>query len=79
MHGRQDCRLHLALGRQERCPDSACAFWEEGGAVVEPGCAFERVRVDIESRPELEAARDEEDRRRVRAALNQVLPPGLHE
>ncbi len=31
------CALHLALGEREACPGAACAFWEDGGAVVEPG------------------------------------------
>jgi len=84
------CALHLAAGRREECPEHACAFWEEGGAVVEAGCAFDRVRLEFDARPDvakwlltirtdLENARSAADTMRVRAALNEILPPGLHE
>jgi hypothetical protein len=84
------CALHLALGEREACPGTACAFWDEGGAVVESGCAFDRVRLEFHARPDLarwllgvrrslEDARSEEDVTRARNAINCVLPPGLHE
>lgn len=84
------CALHLATGRQEECPGPACALWENGGAVVEPGCVFERVRLELDARPDvarwlvgirqgLENARTAEETRRIRSDLNEILPPGLHE
>lgn len=33
------------------CPEERCPFWESGGAIVEGGCAFERV--DLPDDPEL--------------------------
>jgi hypothetical protein len=90
MNGQPICALHLATGNQEACPGTACAFWEDGGAVVEPGCAFERVRLELDGRPDvarwllklrydLENARSADEMRRIRSSLNEVLPPGLHE
>jgi hypothetical protein len=84
------CALHLATGNSEECPGPACAFWEEGGAVVQSGCALERVRLEFDARPDvarwllklrydLENARSAEEMRRIRSSLNEVLPPGLHE
>jgi hypothetical protein len=90
MNGAQLCALELATGKREECPRSACAFWEEGGAVVESGCALDRVRVEFDARPDvaryllelrhnLESARFAEDLTRARNSVNEVLPPGLHE
>jgi hypothetical protein len=84
------CALHLATGTRDECPAEACAFWEDGGAVVESGCIFERVRLEFEARPDLarwllqlrydlENARSLNERRRIGSRLNAVLPPGLHE
>ena len=41
------CALREAVGLVERCPGGACPFWEEGGAVIEPGCAIERLAVNL--------------------------------
>jgi hypothetical protein len=90
MNTRPLCALHLATGRKEECPGSACAFWEEGGAVVESGCVFDRVRLEFDARPDvarwllalrhdLENAQSAEERRQIRSGVNQLLPPGLHE
>lgn len=46
------CALQGAVDRVERCPGAACPFWEEGGAVVEAGCAIERLAVNL-SNPQL--------------------------
>lgn len=46
------CALEGAAGRVERCPGAACPFWEEGGAVIEAGCAIERLAVNL-SNPQL--------------------------
>jgi hypothetical protein len=83
------CALHLALGEREACPGPACPFWEDGGALVEPGCAFERVRLEFHARPSvarwmlsvrhsLEGALSAQEEARASSALNGVLPPGLH-
>ncbi len=45
------CRLERIRGRVEACPEERCPFWESGGAIVEGGCAFERV--DLPDNPEL--------------------------
>ena len=47
------CALQDAAGRVEACPRGGCPFWEEGGAVVEGGCAIERLSFDLARRPEL--------------------------
>jgi hypothetical protein len=62
------CALRLATGFVEFCPQQRCAFWEEGGAVVEGGCVIERLGLDVrrpdvagylvEVRERLEQARD---------------------
>jgi hypothetical protein len=41
------CLLHRALDGHERCPGSACPFFE-GGA-----CRLEELRVDIDTNPQL--------------------------
>jgi hypothetical protein len=41
------CTLRLATGVVEFCPQQRCAFWEEGGAVVEGGCVIERLGPDV--------------------------------
>ena len=43
----KQCSLREAVGEREVCPGSSCAFWEGGGAVVEPGCAIERLGVPL--------------------------------
>lgn len=62
------CTLRLATGVVEFCPQQRCAFWEEGGAVVEGGCVIERLGLDVRrpdvagyllaARERLEQARD---------------------
>jgi hypothetical protein len=47
------CRLEQAVGRGHACPESGCAFWEPGGAVLAGRCAFEQV--DLAGRPEIAA------------------------
>jgi hypothetical protein len=37
------CRLEAIAGRERRCPQEACSFWEPGGAVLEGRCMFERA------------------------------------
>lgn len=47
------CALQYVEGRTEACRESACAFWEEGGAVAPAGCLIQRLGIDLEARPEL--------------------------
>ena len=73
------CSLSVAVGNNEECPHGWCAFWEHGGAVVEPGCAIERMGIPMDDpqlarhlldlRHELERLRDVEA---ARAALEQL-------
>jgi hypothetical protein len=73
------CSLSAATGDEEECPHGWCAFWERGGAVVEPGCAIERMGIPtddpqlarylLDLRRELERLRDVEA---ARAALEQL-------
>lgn len=47
------CRLKLALGEHEPCPDGRCAFWEPG---VDGGrCGLERFGVKVSDDPALAA------------------------
>lgn len=47
------CRFQEALGISEVCPEEACPFWEQGGAVVPGRCAFDRL--DLSHRTDLAA------------------------
>ena len=49
----KQCSLREAVGEREACPGAACAFWEAGGALLEPGCAIERLGVPVTLQPEL--------------------------
>jgi hypothetical protein len=81
------CELHAAVGNVEECPHGWCAFWEGGGAVVEPGCAIKRIAIDLTNvdlayhlldlRHALEQARSLEEARASRQVFGQVRPPGL--
>jgi hypothetical protein len=44
----KQCSLRESVGEREPCPGADCAFWEEGGAVLEMGCAIERLGVPVE-------------------------------
>ena len=84
---RHPCRIKLAIGEADECPQGACAFWEHGGAVIESGCALERLQIDVrrpdlaaylvELRSALEAARDAREREAARAAFAELVPPEL--
>ena len=72
-------------GRRARaCPGPACAFWEEGGALLEPGCAIERLGILVqrqrdlaehllELRLALEEARTEAERGDAHRRFSQLL------
>ncbi|HYK06458.1 MAG TPA: hypothetical protein VEW11_01700 [Gaiellaceae bacterium] len=49
----KQCSLREAVGERELCPGEACIFWEAGGAVVEPGCAIERLGVPVKEQRDL--------------------------
>ena len=59
----------------ELCSQQRCAFWEEGGAVVEGGCVIERLGPDVrnpdvagylvEVRERLDQARDRSEAERA--------------
>jgi hypothetical protein len=77
------CSLSVVAGNDELCPHGWCAFWEHGGAVVDPGCAIERlVRIDdpqlarylLDLRRELESVRDAEASRRAAQQLAELSP-----
>ena len=81
------CELHTVIGHVEECPRGWCAFWENGGAVVEPGCAIARMGVDLRNvdlayylldlRRALEEVRSAEDAQAAGRTFGQVRPPGL--
>jgi hypothetical protein len=81
------CHLSAAIGNVEECPRGWCAFWEGGGAVVEPGCAISRLGIDLKNldlayhlldlRRALEDTRSAEDAQAARHAFGQIRPPGL--
>jgi hypothetical protein len=83
------CSLSVTVGNDEECPRGWCAFWEKGGAVVEPGCAIERLGIDLRSpnlagylleiRRELENARDAEAARDAHGRLALLAPPDISE
>ena len=47
------CGLRAGIEEHELCPGPECPFWEEGGAILESGCAIERLGVPIARQPEL--------------------------
>ncbi len=81
------CRIRQALGEIEQCPESACPFWEEGGALLDAGCALERQGIDLDRpdlaayldglRRELELARDASERQAARRVFAELVPPEL--
>jgi hypothetical protein len=81
------CSLRAAIGNDEECPRGWCAFWEHGGAVAEPGCAIERMGVDLTNvdlayylndlRRVLDDSRSEADAKAARRDLAQLAPPDL--
>ncbi len=85
---RELCHLYLAAGRIEECPKSGCSLWESGTAVVEPGCALERLGLprELERNPPLahwllkiRARLDEPREREEQGRLLMPLPPGLRD
>lgn len=81
------CSLALAVGNDEECPRGWCAFWESGGAVADPGCAIERMGIDLHDprlarylldlRRELESVRDAEAARAALYRLAELAPADL--
>jgi hypothetical protein len=82
------CHLDFGAGRIAECPRDSCSFWETGTAVLEPGCAIERLGLplELERNPALahwllkmRASLDDRHQRDERQRLLVPLPPGLHE
>jgi len=81
------CRIKLAVGEVEACPQGACPFWETGGAVLEAGCGLERLQLDldrpdlagylVELRRTLECARNASEQNEARRAFAGFVPPEL--
>lgn len=78
------CTLRGAVGEREVCPGPTCAFWEQGGAVLEPGCQIERLGIPVahhsdlarhllELRLRVEEARDEAARRAAQRRFSELL------
>ncbi len=72
-----------ATGVRELCPGADCVFWEDGGSIVEAGCAIERLGVPIEQpgiaqhllelRLAAAEARDESERRDAYRRFSELL------
>jgi len=84
------CALQYAAGRVEACPGPVCPFWEEGGAVVEAGCAVQRLGLRLEGNTDLVAwllrirtalreAEAPEEREEALHLFHRLLPPGLRD
>ena len=81
------CALAQAIGNVEECPRSWCAFWEQGGAVAEAGCAIERLGLDLGNRDlahylldlrrTLDGTRSKEEAETALRQLEQLVPPDL--
>jgi hypothetical protein len=81
------CSLSVAVGNDAECPGAWCAFWEKGGAVVEAGCAIERLGIDVrdpalagyllEVRRDLEEARDAEAAKEAHDLIAVIVPPDI--
>ena len=81
------CSLSVVAGDDEVCPRGWCAFWEHGGAVIEGGCAIDRlgVRIDdpqlarhlLELRRGLERVRDAQAGAAAGKQLGALAPPDV--
>lgn len=81
------CRITLTLEHVEACPEGACPFWEQGGAVIPAQCGLERLSLELdrpdiarhflELRQTLERTRDERERHEAQRAFAAVAPPEL--
>jgi hypothetical protein len=81
------CALSERIGNDEECPRAWCAFWEHGGAVIQPGCAIEHMGLDLSNidlahylldlRRALDGARNEAESRIARERLAELVPPDL--
>jgi hypothetical protein len=85
---RELCHLYSAEGRSEECLESGCSFWEPGTAVLEPGCALERLGLprELERNPQLvhwllkvRTRLDERHEREEQRQFLMPLPPGLRD
>jgi hypothetical protein len=51
----ETCKLDRVLGEIRACPREVCGLWEDGGRVLEGGCAVARLGLDLTGRPDLAA------------------------
>ena len=49
----ETCKLDHALGETRACPRETCGLWEDGGRVLEAGCAITRLGLDLSGRQDL--------------------------
>ena len=87
MTGPRLCTLHLSVGREEACPGAACLYWDDSGPGFAPGCAIERLPLELrrpdlaeyllDLRATLEDARSCVERDAPEAAVAQLVPPDL--
>ena len=47
------CSLRHAVSESELCPGASCAFWEEGGSIVDAGCEIERLGIPVDRHRDL--------------------------
>jgi hypothetical protein len=47
------CNLREAVGERELCPGPECAFWEDGGSIIEAGCEIERLSIPVDRHRDL--------------------------
>jgi hypothetical protein len=80
--GKTHCRLAYTARRVEECPETACAFWQPGGAVLEGRCAVEGVdlsgRRDLSAwllgvREQLEGPDPEDEKEQARILFHRLL------
>jgi hypothetical protein len=75
----KECSLRLVLGEHERCPGTACAYWEGPD-----GCMVERLELTdlghrdlarhlLELRDRLERAKADEERREAPTRFARLL------
>jgi hypothetical protein len=81
-HTTRLCSLEAVVGKTEACPESACPFWEPGGAALSGRCAFERLGLSadarlaswlLEIRGRLEDASSVEEERVLRSVFHHLL------
>lgn len=77
------CELERSLGQAGACTRDLCPYWEEGGAVIRPGCALSRTPLDLDRagvaellmglRGRIHQPESAEDQRRAQREFGRVL------